>query len=268
MAATASHAQDADESPEAVPPVSTAPLADQYSAVLQEIADRRINIAQRDFYVRQQQAQIEELSAQIEAAADTDASQALLPMVREMVAEIEKVMVADLPFRVERRFTLLDVLREDLQGDNVAVGDAYRRAMELYGQEVNYGYQVGSYTGNNPIAERQGRRFQACQEDVDSALCDLNDEQRRALNSGAEITDLEDQLYDGNYIHFGRLALLYLERDSSEGYRFNQAGGEWEALSNAELLGLRQSVRIARGESAISTISAPIRIGEAGADAS
>ena len=247
---------------------ATVSPVDQYTAILEEIADRRTTLAQREFYLQQQQAEIESLNARIEDASESDASEELLPLVEEMVAEIEKVMVSDLPFRVERRFALLDDLRADLQGDNVSVFDVYRRAMELYGQEVVYGYQVGSYTGLNPIPERQGQRYRACLEDQDSAACDLSTEQRQALNSGADIEDLEDQLYDGNYIHYGRLALLYLERDSSEGYRYNQETGAWDEVSGSELLGLRQNVRIARGESAISTMVAPIRIGEAGADAS
>ena len=247
---------------------ATVSPVDQYTAILEEIADRRTTLAQRQFYLQQQQAEIESLNARIEDASESDASEELLPLVEEMVAEIEKVMVSDLPFRVERRFALLDDLRADLQGDNVSVFDVYRRAMELYGQEVVYGYQVGSYTGLNPIPERQGQRYRACLEDQDSSVCDLSTEQRQALSSGADIEDLEDQLYDGNYIHYGRLALLYLERDSSEGYRYNQETGAWDEVSGSELLGLRQNVRIARGESAISTMVAPIRIGEAGADAS
>lgn len=245
---------------------AAAPSVDQYKLVLQEISDRRTNLAQREFYIQQQNEEIALLSTRIAEKSSITASEEILPIVREMVAEIEKVMVSDLPFRIERRFALLDDLREDLQAEDVSVFDVYRRAMQLYGQEIGYGMQVSSYQGLNPIVERQGQRYKACQEDANSATCDLNKEQQGALRGGAEIEDLEAQLYDGNYIHFGRLALLYLERDSSEGYRYNQTSSQWDALSNSELLGLRQNVRIARGESAIGTMTAPIAIGEAGAD--
>jgi hypothetical protein len=247
---------------------AAAPTVEQYELVLQEIADRKTNLAQREFYIEQQKEQIESLTTRIAAQSEVSARDEILPVVREMVAEVEKLIVSDLPFRLERRFALLDDLRADLQGDDIAVFDVYRRAMDIYGDEVGYGLQVGSYQGLNPVPERQGQRFRACQADKDSATCDLNKEQQAALRNGAEISDLEEQLYDGNYIHFGRLALLYLERDSSEGYRFNQTTKQWDGLSNSELLGLRQNVRIARGESAIGTMTSPIRIGEAGADAS
>ncbi|GHA93338.1 DUF3450 domain-containing protein [Algimonas arctica] len=245
-----------------------APSVDQYKLVLQEISDRRTNLAQRQFYIQQQNEEIASLSTRIAGNSASSASDELLPLVREMVAEIEKVMVSDLPFRIERRFALLDDLRADLQAEEVSVFDVYRRAMQLYSQEVGYGLQVSSYQGLNPIADRQGQRYKACLAEAKSPACDLSKEQKIALENGAEIEDLEEQLYDGNYIHFGRLALLYLERDSSEGYRYNQTTSQWDELSNSELLGLRQNVRIARGESAIGTMTAPIRIGEAGADAS
>lgn len=247
---------------------SSAPSVEQYELILQEIADRKTNLAQREFYIEQQKQEIDFLATRIAEKSAVSARDEILPVVREMVAEVEKMMVSDLPFRLERRFALLDDLRADLQVEGVSVFDVYRRAMEIYGAEVAYGLQVGSYQGLNPIAERQGQRFKACLADKDSATCDLNKEQQSALSNGAELENLEAQLYDGNYIHFGRLALLYLERDSSEGYRYNQTTKAWDELSNSELLGLRQSVRIARGESAIGTMSAPIAISQAGADAS
>ncbi|MEM9600837.1 MAG: DUF3450 family protein, partial [Pseudomonadota bacterium] len=177
----------------------------EYESLLEEIAARQSNLAIREFYLTQQDAEIAKLQTQIEAAGENDASAEIIPMVRNMVAELEKEMVADLPFRVERRFALLDTLRENLQGEGQVASDVYRRAMELISMEVGYGLQVGSYTGNNPV--NPGTRFAACEQDVESPDCDLSDEQTRALEGGAELFDLRDQIYDGNYIHYGRMAL-------------------------------------------------------------
>ena len=239
---------------------------EQYQATLEEITNRQMTLRQREFYLRQQQAQIEALEADVAEAQAVEPRELLLPIVRNMVAEIEKVMVADLPIRVERRFALLDDLRSDLQSDDVAIGDAYRRAMELYGLEVAMGLQVGAYTGLNPV--EPGTRYAACLEDVDSAKCALSDELRQALETGAELDDLRDEIYDGNYLHFGRMALMFLERDYSVGYRYNEETESWDVLPGSALLGLRQNVRIANGDSAISTMTAPIRVGSSAADAS
>ena len=254
---------------------AAANASDTYRAVLQQTADVRTNTMQREFYIAQQEAEIARLRESLAAANSGEGAQAdLLPMLRDMVAQLEGVMETDLPFRVEARFAALDNLRQAVSNDDAAVYDGFRRAFELAETEASYGMSVGYYTGNSPVSP--GGRFAACQQDPASPRCALSKEQGLAIEAGATVEDFNQlgQLPDGNYIHYGRLALLYLERDSSEGYRYTYEvdgcafGTEscWEPLPNSELLGLRQDVRIARGESAIATMAAPIAIGARDAD--
>ncbi len=238
----------------------------EYAALLQQIADLNATTTQRQFYLSQQAKEIESLNAAIDAAGESGNQVELLPMVRRMVAQLEEVMVEDLPIDVERRFALLDDLRTDIQSDEASAYEGVRRALDLMSSEAELGLSVDFYLGNNPV--NPGGRFAACQSDPESSQCDLSKDQSEALKNGAVVEDFNQlgQLPDGNYIHYGRLALLYLERDSSEGYRYNAASKQWDPISNTELLSLRQDVRIARGESAISTMSVPIQIGASSAD--
>ena len=249
----------------------------EFSALLQEVSDRTNGVTQQQFYLSQQQAQIESLRARIAEARRSDAQAELRPILNNMIAGLDRVMTSDLPFAVEQRFALLDDLRDDMRSLDASIPDGFRRALDLYAAEVELGLSVGSYTGNNPV--EPGGRYQACLADPMSARCALSDEQKDQLASvenrpGVDATDvIEDfngsnQLPDGNYIHYGRLALFYLERDSSVGYRYDLDNKAWEPISNSDLLGLRQNVRIARGESAVSTMTVPIQVGERGADAS
>lgn len=249
-------------------PASTQDAAspvDTYAAILQQTSDVRVGTLQREYYVSQQEAEIARLTEQLEAAQSGEGEGDLLPQLRDMVAELEAAMVEDLPIRVEARFAKLDNLREDIRADDAAVYDGYRRAMDLIAEETEFGLYVDAYSGPNPV--NPGQRFAACQADPLSARCDLSKEQKAALDAGATVEDFNQlsQLPDGNYIHFGRMALLFLERDSSEGYRYSAAEKAWQPLPNSELLALRQNVRIARGESAVSTMTAPIAIGAPGA---
>ena len=238
----------------------------QYSALLQQIADVNTSIAQQEFYVAQQEAEIARLQQALATANAEGGQPELLPMLRNMVGELEEVMVEDLPIRVERRFALLDDLREDISSDDASAYDGFRRAMDLIGDEVELGLSVGSYSGNNPV--NPGQRFAACQADPNSARCDLSKDQQASLTRGATVEDFNQlsQLPDGNYIHYGRMALLYLERDSSEGYRYDANSKSWQPVRANELLSLRQNVRIARGESAIATMTFPMEIGGVGGD--
>lgn len=244
--------------------VATAQNADkeaQYAALLQQIADTKLVIAQKQAYLATQQSEIDSLKSQIETIPAVKES--VRPIVVEMTAEIEKEIISDLPFRSQERFARLDDLKDDIANPDVGESAIFRKAITLYDIETGYGNSVGSYTGNNPV--EPGGRLAECQKSLTSTACAFTDDLTDAVAAGASLEDLakEGSLNDGNYIHFGRLALLYLEVDSSEGYRYDKESQSWTKLSQGEIIGVRKSVRIARGESAAGVLTAPIPLNPA-----
>ena len=190
-------------------------------------------------------------------------------VVTEMVAEIEKVMRSDLPFRQDERFARLDRLRVLLDKEGTLDSDLFRRAITLYDIEANYGYTISAYTGDHPTTP--GRRLAACREDLASPVCNLSKDMKERLDNGfnidgkvGDIADVSGEILDGNYVHFGRLSFIYLDLDSREGMRWSKDAGEgkggWEPLSSGDILNARKSVRIARGESAPGVVTAPIKM--------
>jgi len=241
LAVTAS-AQDADAK------------AERYSAVLEQIANAKLSITQKQAYVANQKAQIESLRSQINGLPAE--KEKIRPIVTEMVAAIEKQMQQDLPFRQTERFNRLDKLKEDLANPEVGESALFRQAITIFDIEVGYGNSVGSYTGDNPI--NPGGRLAACKANSEATKCALTKDQTEALEKGATIDDLADSLLDGNYIHFGRLSLGYLDLDSSEGYLYNKETKAWDKLSSGDILGIRKAIRISRGESAPGTVRGPV----------
>jgi len=228
----------------------------KYSALLQQIEDTKLVIAQKEAFLATQQSQIDNLKSQIENIPAVKES--IRPIATQMAAEIEKEINKDLPFRAQERFERLDDLKEALADKEAGDSVVYRKAITIYDVEANYGNTVGSYTGNNPV--KPGGRLEACKSDLESTACSFTDDLTDALKAGATLDDLAKQgsINDGNYIHFGRLAFLYLEVDSSEGYRYDKGSKSWTELSQGEIIGVRKSVRIARGESAAGVLTAPI----------
>ena len=233
-----------------------ADAGDRYAALLQQISDLKMSISQKEAYLAQQEGQIESLQSQIDALPAT--KETIRPIVTQMVSEIEKEINKDVPFRQLERFNRLDRLKEDLANPAVGESELFRQAMVIYDVEVNYGNSVSSYPGNNPI--NPGTRFAACEANQLSAKCDLSDDQKDAIKSGATVPDLKDTILDGNFLHFGRLSLVYLEQDSSEGYRYNQDTKEWDKLPSGDIIGIRKAVRISRGESAPGTLTGPVTL--------
>jgi hypothetical protein len=241
------HAQDADAA------------VDEYVGVLNQIENVKISTAQRELMMAQQAANIERLQTQIETVPGTKS--AVRGIVTEMVAEIEKVIVSDLPFRKEERFARLDRLRGLVAAEDTLDSDLFRRAMTLYDIEANYGYTISAYTGDHPLTP--GRRLAACREDVESAACNLSKDQMKSLgdpDNRASVDVIADTIKDGNYVHFGRLSFIYLDLDSREGFRWSKDSDSWEPLSSSDILNARKSVRIARGESAPGVVTAPIKV--------
>ena len=236
------HAQDADAA------------VTEYVGVLDQIQNVKIATDQRALMTARQAEKIESLRAQIKSVPAT--KNAVRGVVTKMVAEIEKVIESDLPFRKEERFARLDRLRSLLADDGTLDTDLFRRAMTLYDVEANYGYTISAYTGDHPM--EPGRRLAACKEDADSGVCNLSNDQKDKLEAGLTIDEIADTIKDGNYVHFGRLSFIYLDLDSREGFRWSKDANDWEKLSSSDILNARRSVRIARGESAPGVVTAPI----------
>jgi hypothetical protein len=228
----------------------------KFVGVLNQIENVRLATAQRELMAAQQKATMDSLRAQIKTVPATKES--VRGIVTEMVAEIEKVMESDLPFRREERFARLDRMRSTLADDTAGPAELYRRAITLYDVEANYGYTISAYTGNHPTSP--GRRLAACQADVNSAVCNLSKDQQKQLEAGLTIDDIADSIKDGNYVHFGRLSFIYLDLDSREGLRWSKDANGWEPMSSGDILNARKSVRIARGESAPGVVTAPIKV--------
>lgn len=243
---------------------------DQYVSVLNRIADQKLLISQKEAYIANQKSQIESLRAQIK---NVDATKKTVgPMLDKMVSAIDAEMNSDLPFKEAERFNRLADVQEIVADKTASVGEKMRKVLNIYDIEMGYGSTVSAYAGDNPMTP--GTRLAACVADELSSDCGLSSEVLKTLGykegvkeaGGPSISDLSDSVEyensfkDGSYLHYGRLAFIYVEHDSSEAWKYNINSKAWEQLSGAEVLNARRSVRIAKGESAPGVITAPIEM--------
>ena len=238
---------------------------DQYAALLQQIADVKLATAQKEIYLNTQKQKIESIRAQIAGIPATTAT--IDPLLSKMAASIEDEINKDYPFRVAERFARLDDFRETLSDPEATPGQKMRKALNIYSIEVGYGNTVSAYVGDNP--KTPGTRFAACEADESSKACGLTDDHKKKMGydedgkptgNGASVADLKEELKDGVYLHYGRLALVYLEFDSSQAWRYDKEAKDWEQLAGADVLEVRRAVRIARGQSAPGVLAAPISL--------
>jgi len=226
-----------------------------YSALLVEIENAKLVLAQKQAFVATQQAEIDSLRAQIKGVGGVSSS--VGPMIDKMAAAIDVEINKDIPFNAAERFARLGALKDLLAKPGVKPGEKISRLYNIYDIEVSYGNSVEAYDGESPV--NPGGRMAACVADLESEACGLSKEQKKWLDSGdKELRDLRDELPDGSYLRYGRVALSYLERDDSVALRYDPKSKEWVELSAAQALELRRGVRTARGEAAPTVVMAPV----------
>lgn len=233
-----------------------ADAGDQYAALLQQIENVKLETAQKEIYINTQKNKIADLKAQMAGIPATSAT--VEPLLQKMAEAIENEINSDFPFKIDERLIRLDKFRETLADKEATPGAKMRQALNIYGIEVGYGNTVGAYAGNNP--KTPGKRFEACQANGLSKACGLTEDHTKKILAGATISDIKNELMDGSYLHYGRLALVYLEFDSSEAWRYDKEAKDWIELSGADIVNVRRAVRIARGQSAPGVLSAPVTL--------
>ena len=146
--------------------------------------------------------------------------QGMSPMMLRMAAAIEDSINSDLPFNLDERRARVQRVQAVLSDPSVSPAEQYRQVLNAFKIEVSYGQGIDSYEGAHPT--RPGNIV--------------------------------------NFLRFGRTSLVFMTKDESEIARYNTASKEWETLSGADSLQMRQAIRIAKGEAAPGIVYAPISI--------
>lgn len=240
--------------------VATAQAADakaeEYSALLEKIANMKLALAQKEAFLQSQEAEIALLKSQIAGTPELKAG--VQPMLDKMIVAIEAEMNADVPFKAGERFTRWEAAKSVIDDKSAIPAEKMRKALSLYNIEVGYGQTMEAYGGPHPITENQGKRMEACIADARSSACGLNKKQLEEIDKGAPVDELTKPVVDGDYLRYGRVALVFMTHDASESYRYDVPGKTWEKLSAAKTLEVRRAVRIAKGEAAPGVVTAPV----------
>ncbi len=215
-----------------------------YSDLLQAIAAEKVALAQQQLFVSQQDVKITSLNSQIDGLDAWKAN--ITPMLGKMATGITGLVNSDYPFEMDRRMPRLQSLENSLNDPAAAVGDKYRKALNVYKLEVNYGQSMEAKKGNHPVNPtiRVGdERF-------------VKDENGKVKVD--KKTGLREEKFDGSYLRYGRLAYVYLQADSSQAMRYDLVAKEWVDLPKKNIADIRRAVKIASGEAAPNVVKVPL----------
>ncbi len=158
----------------------------------------------RDMVVTQRQ-ELDDLQAQLATIEETQAE--VLPMLQRMVRSLEQFIALDLPFLEDERADRVSQIKTLMMRPEVTVAEKYRRVLEAYQIESDYGRTVESWRDDL---------------EVDGAV--------RVVE----------------FLRLGRLILFYQTLDGhTQGY-WNPTARGWQALPSGYHRTLEQGLKIAR----------------------
>jgi hypothetical protein len=191
-------------------------MAVKYRSALQNTRQLEIYNRQLEGLIEAQNTEMASLRQQIDGV--TVVSRTIMPHMEDMLEALEKFVDLDMPFLVDERHERVAKLRELMGRADVTISEKYRRILEAYQIENEYGRTIEAYRGT-----------------ID------DDGARRTVD----------------FLRVGRNALLYQTLDGTESGVWNQKTRTWEPADRYRN-SLRDGLRMARKQVAPDLLTLPM----------
>jgi hypothetical protein len=192
-------------------------LLTQYQAALRQQESLRIYNRQLESLLAAQETERASLEEQIDQVELV--SRDVTPLMLRMIDALSTFVSLDVPFlEGERAERILD-LQKLMHRADVTEAEKYRRIMEAYQIENEYGRTIEAY--RSTLAR-------------------------------------DDKEVTVNFLRVGRIALVYQTLDESEAGVWNQDSRRWEPLEASFRSAIREGLRIARKQTAPDLIRLPL----------
>lgn len=220
LSESTSHSQAAQSSQRKIEQLddSSQQMLDGYrSAILQARNLEHYNAQMREL-IQAQQAELDSYGQQLADLEQTEASVA--PRMQQMVEVLESFIAADLPFLPYERSDRLESLKELLPRADVSLAEKYRRILEAYQIESDYGYTLEAWRDR---LERDGK----------------------TLNL--------------DFLRVGRVMLYYQTPDGQETAWWNPVSQQWQILDGSARRPVTHALAVARQQKSPDWLSLPIK---------
>jgi hypothetical protein len=126
----------------------TQDLLYEYRAVVRETEALRIYNDNLERIVTDQRDEIQSVNRQLAGLEETN--RGVVPLMLEMIEVLERIVEADIPFRIEERRARVARLRDMMDQAEVTASEKYRRVMEAYQGELEFGRTTEAYSETLP----------------------------------------------------------------------------------------------------------------------
>ena len=180
-------------------------LFEEYKRTLTKIKNTEVYNKQLQDLIDSQETEKVSLVDQIASIKETN--EGVIPFMFEMLATLENFISKDTPFLMEERSKRIDSLKEMMKRADVSTSEKFRRILEAYQIENEYGRTIEAYRG---VIKKNKN----------------------------EVTV--------DFLKMGRMALYYQTLDKSEQALWDKANKKWVTLDSGFESDLFQALKVAR----------------------
>jgi hypothetical protein len=126
----------------------TQDLLAEYRTIVRETESLKIYNDNLQRVVNDQRNEAQSINRQLAGLEQTN--RGVVPLMLEMIAALDRIVEADVPFRIEERRTRVERLREMMDQAEVTASEKYRRVMEAYQSELEFGRTTEAYSDTLP----------------------------------------------------------------------------------------------------------------------
>ncbi len=192
-------------------------LVGEYRLTMKKIESLDIFNNQLRAVVQSQDEELASLQRQIGEVGEV--SRAVTPLMLKMIDSLDKFIALDVPFDLEKRKDRVNQLRVLMRRSDVVDAERYRRILEAYQIENDYGRTIESYVGT-------------------------------VSRDGAEVPV--------SYLRVGRIGLMYKTDDGAEVGFYNTKTRGFEPLGSEYMGWVSQALRVAKKQAAPELIKVPL----------
>lgn len=191
----------------------------QFKTINKEIDGLLVYNNQLRKQITNQEQEMLDLNAAIDEVSVIERQ--ITPLMLRMIDGLEQFVALDMPFLPEERTNRIIDLKNMMDRADVAPSEKFRRVMEAYQVEMDYGRTLEAYPG----------------------LHDVNGQERNV-----------------DFLRIGRTALIYQTRDGSLQGIYNNQTRQWEELSSDYRSQVTKGLRMAKKQMAPDLLMLPIAV--------
>jgi len=126
----------------------TLELLAEYRSVVRETESLRIYNDNLQRVVTDQRNEVQSINNQLAGLEETN--RGVVPLMLDMIEALDQIVEADIPFRIEERRARVQRLRDMMDQAEVTASEKYRRVMEAYQSELEFGRTTEAYSDTLP----------------------------------------------------------------------------------------------------------------------